>query len=116
MKVTRHSPQYILTDLGIVCRFNYYWMPSKQMKGHPSLGDLSKNILRGWSLHDQADQSHDPADLSHDQTDQSCEVMYIHQVGSSVMPFMAEQFLGMSDLIHKLYICVTSFSTHSFMY
>ena len=44
-------------------------------------------------------------------TDQqsSCEVTYIHQVGSSVMPFMAEEFLGTSDLIQKLFSSLCHF-------
>ena len=64
-------------------------------------------ISSGYILRDCSGvESHDQ---SHEQTDQSCEVTYIHQVGSSVMPFMAEEFVGTSDLIQKLFSSLCHF-------
>ena len=47
-------------------------------------------------------------DVSDDDVDDSnatvshCKLTYVHQLGSSVMPFFAQDLLGVSSLIEKL--------------
>ena len=67
----------------------------------------SQVISSGYILKDCS--SGKSCDQSHDQPTPSCDVTYIHQVGSSVMPFVAEEFLGTSDLIKKLFAALCNY-------
>jgi hypothetical protein len=71
--------------------------------------DRSHVISSGYILRDCSKDKSCDDDQSHDQANQSCEVTYIHQVGSSVMPFVVEEFLGTSDLIQKLFSSLCNF-------
>jgi hypothetical protein len=70
--------------------------------------DRSHVISSGYILRDCP-----PDDEGESEDQMSCEVTYIHQVGSSVMPFMAGEFLGTSDLIQKLFSSLCNYLSQS---
>ena len=103
---------YTTIILGTICFFSFYhWGSYSAISCCSSwrqfLYTNSQVISSGYILRDCSEDK--SCDQSHDQAYQSCEVTYIHQVGSSVMPFVVEEFLGTSDLIQKLFSSLCNF-------